>query len=642
MPEKASTLELSLLAPADQHIVLLGMCGHQLGGALLESSDYDAATRWMNKLLYLWRAMGLKSSSQRMPVNCGYDQLTGGIDVMSTLVQSRPVTYTSVLARADQSLLLVPSPERQRHENIHALCNALDTGQINAELARVCVIAHVHREEADDLSNALLDRLAFFVSENQLIENDQDVFAAVQQADVPDGTGQVCDLDNSDVDNSDVDNFDVEKCAAAANAAMHRSIRLSDNQLRLICGAAIEHGIYSMRASLQCACVSRLSAALAGRDVAIDRDIELAMKLCYAWRAISMQQSQPDDLEKGNDEDDQDQPDSANDNADPAQNESPLNNAEPSEPDTADRKSPDKAEKPDQSEQAPVSISLPEKLLSEIANGQRESLIGKHSGGRMGRNIQIAQRGRLVGVERYRPGSAQKINVLATLREATPWQSQRRKKNTISRPIIYPQDLRASRYKQAVNTVVIFAVDASGSAAAHRLAEAKGAVELLLAECYERRDQVALVVFQGAQATLVLPPTRSLVRARRELSRFPTGGGTPLPSALKLVGELSIGIRRAGHTPLLCLVTDGRANVDRDGIGGRARATQQSLDGARQLRSMGVHSLVIDIAIRITPLAGKLATAMDGQYLALPKANASSISAAVNAAKTNVQQVAVA
>lgn len=162
MPEKASTLELSLLAPADQHIVLLGMCGHQLGGALLESSDYDAATRWMNKLLDLRQAMGLKSASQRMPVNCGYDQLTGGIDVMSTLVQSQRVNYTSVLARADQSLLLVPSPERQRHENIHALCSALDTSQINAELARVCVIAHVHREEADDLSNALLDRLAFF------------------------------------------------------------------------------------------------------------------------------------------------------------------------------------------------------------------------------------------------------------------------------------------------------------------------------------------------------------------------------------------------------------------------------------------------------------------------------------------------
>lgn len=454
--------------------------------------------------------------------------------------------------------------------------------------------------------HCLIDWL-FFVSENQLIENSQDI-------------------------------FDVDKCAAAANAAMHRSIRLSDNQLRIICGAAIDHGIYSMRASLQCACVSRLSAALAGRDVANDRDIELAMKLCYAWRAVSMSQSQPDDLDKAHD---QDQPDSANDDIDPAQNES-LSNAEPGEPDGADRKSPDKAEKPDESEQASVTVSLPEKLLSEIANRQRESLIGKHGGGRMGRNVQIAQRGRLVGVERYRPGSAQKINVLATLREATPWQSQRRKKKTISRPIIYPQDLRASRYKQAANTVVIFAVDASGSAAAHRLAEAKGAVELLLAECYERRDQVALVVFQGAQATLVLPPTRSLVRARRELSRFPTGGGTPLPSALKLVGELSIGIRRAGHTPLLCLVTDGRANVDRDGIGGRARATQQSLDGARQLRSMGVHSLVIDIAIRITPLAGKLATAMDGQYLALPKANASSISAAVNAAKTNVQQVAVA
>ena len=66
--------------------------------------------------------------------------------------------------------------------------------------------------------------------------------------------------------------------------------------------------------------------------------------------------------------------------------------------------------------------------------------------------------------------------------------------------IVRPEDFRIVRYRQRRGATTIFVVDASGSLAMHRLAEVKGAVELLLADCYVRRDHVALIAFRGAGA----------------------------------------------------------------------------------------------------------------------------------------------
>lgn len=135
-------------------------------------------------------------------------------------------------------------------------------------------------------------------------------------------------------------------------------------------------------------------------------------------------------------------------------------------------------------------------------------------------------------------------------------------------------DLRIRILKQRTETTTVFCVDASGSAALERLAEAKGAVELLLAEAYVRRDRVALVAFRGTGAELVLPPTRSLTRAKRGLSGLPGGGGTPLAAGIDAAVAVALGVRRGGSRPAIVLLTDGRANVARSGEGdgpGRAR-----------------------------------------------------------------------
>jgi magnesium chelatase subunit D len=240
-------------------------------------------------------------------------------------------------------------------------------------------------------------------------------------------------------------------------------------------------------------------------------------------------------------------------------------------------------------------------------------------------------------VRRGEPGPGVRLSLVETLRAAAPWQRIRRRETATGskrqkRVEVRRDDFRVTRFKQRAETTTIFVVDASGSSALHRLAEAKGAVELLLASCYVRRDRVALVAFRGEGAELLLPPTRSLVRAKRSLASLPGGGGTPLAAGIDMAMLLADGVQRRGGTPTVVLLTDGRANVARDGSGGRARAGEDALVSARLLRVAEIKALLVDTSPHPQARARELAVAMGALYLPLPYADASLLSSAVQAA----------
>jgi magnesium chelatase subunit D len=175
-------------------------------------------------------------------------------------------------------------------------------------------------------------------------------------------------------------------------------------------------------------------------------------------------------------------------------------------------------------------------------------------------------------------------------------------------------------------------VDASGSSAFNRLAEAKGAVELLLADCYRRRDEVAVLAFRGKAAALLLPPTRSLVRAKRSLAGLPGGGGTPLAAGLRAAAELGELVRRGGFTPTLVFLTDGRGNIALDGTAVRTRAEQDAEHAARRIRGSGLRAILVDTSPRPVAAARTLSQHMGALYLPLPTANATGLSRGVKAA----------
>ena len=269
--------------------------------------------------------------------------------------------------------------------------------------------------------------------------------------------------------------------------------------------------------------------------------------------------------------------------------------------------------------------ALPADLLAGLT-GRATGASGQGAGAARKGN----RRGRPLPPLPGKPGQGARIDVVATLRQAAPW--QRLRGGGPGRPVrLRAADIRVRRYETKSDRLVIFAVDASGSTAIARLAEAKGAVEVLLAQSYARRDHVALIGFRGERADLLLPPTRSLVRTKRELAALPGGGGTPLAAGLRDGAALGRQARARGMAPSLVVLTDGRPNVGLSGAHGRAAAMTDAEAMARHVRAEGLAGLVIDTGQRPSPALRGLAADMGADCLALPRADAASLGRAVAA-----------
>jgi magnesium chelatase subunit D len=105
-----------------------------------------------------------------------------------------------------------------------------------------------------------------------------------------------------------------------------------------------------------------------------------------------------------------------------------------------------------------------------------------------------------------------------------------------------------------------------------------------------------------------------------------------LAAGLDAAGVLADAVRRRGRTPVLVVLTDGRANVARDGTGGRPTAEAEALEAAKALRAQRHTGLLVDTATRPQAFAQLVAAAMGVRYLPLPSVDPTKLSRAVRAA----------
>lgn len=575
---------------------LLALDPDRLGGIAVRARAGPVRDAWTS---FGIEAFGASHPTVRLPPGIALESMTEHFDLAASLAAGAPVLVKGLIERSRGGVLVVPMAERLSPDIAALIAIAMDSGGTgsfaNAPSSGFGVIAFDESEgDEPPASHALLDRLAFHV-----------------------------DLDGISIGTALAGLLEPpESCPEARNRLAR--VVLPDAAIEAIAEAVVKLGIQSLRAAILAAHVARNHAALSGRDCVAADDLAAAGRLVLASRARQLPESQsrPDDQE------DEEHPSDG----------TPGNGETEDAPDAPLENVIIQA----------VTVSLQRKLLNGPHNKARQRSTGKTGARSNAGDAQLSLlHGRPAGVRRGTLRSGVRLSIYETLRAAAPWQRMRREQRAVMpnptgasaspRFEIRGEDFRLKRFTGHAVTTTIFVVDASGSAAVQRLAESKGAVELFLNECYVRRDQVALISFRGTGAEILVPPTRALTRARRLLTSLAGGGGTPLASGLQAALALAQTLRRQGQTPLLVVLTDGRANVALDGKGGRARAAAQATSAARTIADLRLRTLLLDVSLRGTDEARSLAEAMDARYLLIPGADASRVAGVVVKARKSLQ-----
>jgi magnesium chelatase subunit D len=496
-------------------------------------------------------------------------QLFGGVDIGETLTRGQIIRAKGILETPTP--LVFTMAERCEPGLAARLAQSLDTG-----IGHALILLDEGAENDEIAPRTLTERLAFRV--------DLEGLRHVELAQMV--------MNEADI---------------AASRARLASVTIPEDVPAALAVTAVRFGIDSLRAPLIALAAARANAALNNRKTVNEDDLQIAVQLVYAHRATQMPVE-----EEEHEPEDNTHPDDSPDTKSPDQDESDLN-------------------LPDELLIDAVKAVLPFDVLAMLeGTGRVKTASGSGGAGQKKRGN---RRGRPLPSRAGRLDGGNRIDLVATLRAAVPWQTIRRQQNpTHTGVIIHPSDIHVKVFQEVSDRLVIFAVDASGSSAVARLSEAKGAVELMLADAYARRDHVALIAFRGESADLILPPTRSLVQTKRRLAGLPGGGGTPLASGLKAAAELAQRVRAQGLSPSIAVLTDGRANVPLPGKTGRAAANDDAQAMARHVRSLNIPSAMIDTSVRPHRDLRTLCGVMNAKYIPLPRADAKGLSQAIETA----------
>lgn len=593
-----------------------------------------------------------------VPVGVTEDRLLGGLDLEATLSQGARVHRSGLMAKAHKGLLYVDGVNLLDDSTINHIIAAFDSGIVRiereglsvTELSRFCLLATYDPAEGPPRRH-LMDRVGLIIAPigksgaGARAEVVRRNLLAHRHAQQQDGETDGEDTSNGNQTlNDQIDAWMEEELLLLAAVQEARdllpSVTITDEQVDKLVGTALVLGVEGHRPDVFATRAALASAALAGRDYVDDDDMERAVRYVLVPRATRAPVFEQEVEEEA-------PPDEPPPPPPPPPDEQPADEEQPDNEDE-EEKPPDPPE-----ESLAIEDLIMEALDAEIPPDVLETPFTVRRNGRSGsRGTTSGNRGRHIRSVIGSPGDG-RLDIIATLRAAAPWQRVRKKQRRARkagkrlagqfRPKIElrADDLHVKRYRSKAGTLFCFLVDASGSMALHRMRQAKGAVNALLQQAYVHRDQVALLAFRGERADVLMPPSQSVELAKRALDVLPTGGGTPLSSALLTAYQVAEQAQSRGiHRTTLVLITDGRPNVplNFDPTQSREQRVADSREEVQRLagkiRAAGIGSVVIDTQRNFISRgeAQQLAAWLGGTYFYLPQGRGEDIAHAVIAA----------
>jgi len=555
-----------------------------------------------------------------LPLNVTEDRLIGGVDLEATLASGQRVVQHGVLSKAHKGVLYVDSLSLLDSSAVSHIMDAMSRGAVIVEregLSEVhpadFMLVGTYDPSDGEVRMGLLDRIGIIVPFTPV----NDYRARKQIVSLVMGTRDAEDTE---------DELRMLRGIIGAAREQLPHVSITKEQIKGLIQTAISLGVEGNRVDIFAIRAALANAALSQRTEVDEEDLKLAMKLVLVPRATRMPEREPDEEEMQQEE----PPPPEEEPQDEAEDE----NAPPDESDSdADEEQEDNPDMIEELMMDAVETELPDNILNISLASKKKAKSGSRG------EALNSKRGRFVLSQ---PGEIKsgKVALIPTLISAAPWQASRKAEKAkkgikTGALVISTDDVKIKRFRDKSGTLFIFMVDASGSMALNRMRQAKGAVASLLQNAYVHRDQVSLISFRGKQAQVLLPPSQSVDRAKRELDVLPTGGGTPLASALLTGWETAKQARTKGITQVMfVMITDGRGNIPLAAAPdpAAAKAPKEELEKevealALSIQSDGIASIVVDTQMNYLSRgeAPKLAQKLGGRYFYLPNAKAEQI-----------------